>query len=101
MGESKSISFDATFTNILNQHTVVAFWQNIDSDYTGSNFIAPGGLFIGNGLDYYTAAMSKYDYTAAMNNGPSGGPITVDSLYGKPYEYQQARNIRLGLHLTF
>ena len=49
--------------------------------------------------------MSKYDYTAAMNNGAlngqGGGPITVDSLYGKPYGYQQPRNIRLGLHYTF
>jgi hypothetical protein len=106
LGESKSLSFDATFTNTLNQHTVVAFWENIDSDYTGNNFIAPNGLFIGNGLDFYSTVMSKYDYTLAMNNGadngtPTGGPITIDSQYGKPYEYQQPRNIRLGLHFTF
>jgi hypothetical protein len=105
LGESKTLSFDATFANVLNQHTVVAFWQNIDSDYTGSNFIAPNGLFIGNGLNFYSAAMSKYNYTAAMNNGAQNGtgtgPITVNSWYGKPYEYQQARNIRLGLHITF
>ncbi len=105
LGEAKSISFDATFSNILNQHRVVAYWENIDSDYSASNFLAPAGLFIGNGLDFYSAAMSKYDYKAAMNgpnNGtPNGGPITVDSMYGKPYEYQQARNIRLGLHFTF
>jgi hypothetical protein len=105
LGEAKSIAFDATFANVLNQHRVVAYWENIDSDYTGSNFIAPGGNAIFNGLNFYSAAMSKYDYTAAMNNGAQNGqgsgPITVDSQYGKPYAYQQARNIRLGLHITF
>ncbi|MGA3082148.1 MAG: TonB-dependent receptor, partial [Terracidiphilus sp.] len=108
LGESKSLSFDATFTNVLNEHKVVAFWQNIDSDYTGNNYLNPGGNAIFNGLNFYSAALSKYDYTAAMNNNAAGtlngtgtGPITVNSWYGKPYEYQQSRNIRLGLHLTF
>ncbi len=49
--------------------------------------------------------MSKYDYTMEMNNaaynGTGTGPITIDSMYGKPYEYHQPRNIRLGLHITF
>jgi hypothetical protein len=105
LGESKSLSFDATFSNFLNQHTVVAFWQNVDSDYSGSNYISPGGKSISDGLNFYSAVMSKYDYTAAMNNGAQNGtgngPITISSLYGKPYEYQQPRNIRLGLHITF
>ncbi len=105
LGESKSLSFDATFSNVLNQHAVVAFWENIDSDYTGNNFIMPGGYSISNGLDFYSAVMSKYNYTSEMNsgayNGTGTGPITIDSMYGKPYEYQQARNIRLGLHVTF
>ncbi len=49
--------------------------------------------------------MAKYDYVGAMNSSPlgsaAGGPITVSSQYGKPYEFQQSRNIRLGLHFTF
>ena len=101
VGEGKSVSFDATFSNVLNQHTVVAYWQNIDSDVTGSNFIMPGGNSISNGLNFYSTAMSKYDYTAAMNNGPNGGPITVNGQYGKPYWHQQSRNIRLAVHFTF
>jgi len=105
LGGSKAISFDATFANVLNQHRVVAYWENLDSDYTGNNFLAPDGLFIGNGLDFYSVAMSKYDYVASLNgpnNGtPTGGPITVNGQYGKPYWYQQPRNIRLALHFTF
>jgi hypothetical protein len=58
--------------------------------------------------------MSKYNYTTAMNTGalngtgaPAGtgatynGPIVIDSQYGKPYFYQQARNVRLAVHFTF
>jgi len=31
----------------------------------------------------------------------SGGPLTVNSQYGKPYLFQLPRNIRLGLKFTF
>jgi len=38
-----------------------------------------------------------------MNQAFSAGgtPLTINSQYGKPYLYQVARNIRLGLHITF
>ncbi|MGA8729531.1 MAG: carboxypeptidase regulatory-like domain-containing protein [Terracidiphilus sp.] len=102
MGESRALSFDATFTNLLNQHAVVANYWNVDSIYTNENFITmPNGTFIANGLDFYSAAMSKYDYASLMNNGPYGGPITISSQYGKPYEYQLSRNIILAAHFTF
>jgi hypothetical protein len=106
LGGVKTIAFDATFANVMNQHTVVAYWENIDSDYSGNNYINPGGYALPNGLDFYSAALSKYDYTAAMNTGALngtvyGGPIVVDSMYGKPYFYQQPRNIRFALHFTF
>jgi hypothetical protein len=102
LGEAKSLAFDATFSNLLNQHAVVSDGQQIDSNYATS-FIAPGGQYIVNGPAFYAAAMTKYDYLSEMNaaitNG--GGPLTIDSQYGKPYLYQVARNIRLGLHFTF
>jgi hypothetical protein len=102
LGESRSISFDATFSNLFNQHRVTEYWENIDSDYTGSSYIRPGGKYIANGLNFYSAAMSTYDYTALMNSRHGAGkPITLDSWYGKPYAYQVSRNIRLGLHFTF
>lgn len=108
LGEAKSVAFDATFTNLLNQHSKVAYWENIDSDYQGSNYLRAGGYNITGGLNFYSAAMSKYDYKSYMNTGVNNGtkhttdgPITIDSLYGRPYEYQVARNIRLGLHITF
>lgn len=105
LGESSSLSFDATFTNALNQHAVVSRWQQIDSDYTASNFIAPNGEAIFNGLDFYSTVMAPYNFTSAMNdpnqNGTGLGQITVDNLYNQPYRFQVPRNAILGMHITF
>ncbi len=110
LGEKTSISFDAAFTNLFNEHKVVSYWQQIDSDYTSHNYIRAGanGYSLGSGLNFYSAAMAPYDYTKAMNTGvlngtktTTSGPITVDGWYGKPYEYQSARNVILGLHINF
>jgi len=130
VGEAKTVAFGATFTNILNQRNVVAYNEEIDSGF-GANFLTPtsagceaynanpangvGGpgvglpntpqCFLPDGPAFYAAALAKWDYVGAMNNSPlgstAGGPITVSSQYGKPYEYQLARNIRLELHYTF
>jgi hypothetical protein len=105
--ERTALSFDATFTNILNQHSVVSSNQEIDSGFA-SNYIAANGHTLFDGPDFYGAAEHAYDYVAAMNNAPSGsgglgggGPITISSQYGTPYLYQLSRNIRLQLHFTF
>ena len=105
LGEASTLSFDATFTNMLNEHKVVEYWENVDSDYGSHNYIKPGGLYLPNGLNFYSAAMAPYNYTTAMNtgtlNGTKKGPITEDSLYGQPYGWQVPRNIILGAHITF
>ncbi len=103
LGESKAMAFDATFTNILNQHAVVSRGQQIDSN-SATNFIAPNGHTLFDGPAYYAAAMTPYNYLAEMNAAASngtGGPVTVNSQYNQPYLYQLARNIRLGFHFTF
>lgn len=100
IGETKALAFDATFTNVLNQHSVTSYGQQIDSGYA-TNFTLPGGTFIGDGPAFYAAAMTPYNYLADMNAGNNGGPITVNSQYNKPYLYQLSRNIRLALHFTF
>ena len=103
MGETKALAFDATFTNVLNQHSVTSYGQQIDSGYA-QNFIAPGGNTLFNGPAFYASAMTPYNYLALMNSAPTnpgGGPLTVNSQYNKPYLYQVSRNIRLALHFTF
>jgi Carboxypeptidase regulatory-like domain len=111
LAEKQTLTFDATFTNLLNQHAVVSDGQQIDSGYA-INFIALSGQTLpGNntpanpgGPAFYAEAMHPYNYTADMNAAPTnatGGPLTVNSQYGKPYLYQLSRNIRLGIHFTF
>jgi hypothetical protein len=122
IGEAKALTFDATFTNMFNQHSVTSFGQQIDSNYS-VNFVGPSSqgcqnfnndalgvpnapqCFIVDGPAFYAAAMSKYDYANTMRNSfwgsTAGGPITINSEYGKPYLFQLSRNIRLGAHFTF
>jgi hypothetical protein len=121
LGESKTVAFDATFTNVLNQHAAVSFGQQIDSGYT-VNFISPQtagcnkfnqanygfsstSCFLPDGPAFYAGAMNPYPYATLLNSSPlgsyAGGPVTVDSQYNKPYLYQLARNIRLAVHFTF
>jgi len=125
MGESKSLAFDATFTNLLNQHSVTSNGQVMDSAYAGS-FLGPTSAncqaenetvlgvpagtpgdnqcFIADGPAFYAAAMSPYNVKAGLQSsfwGSGGAPVPVSSQYKMPYLYQLSRNIRLGLHFTF
>jgi Carboxypeptidase regulatory-like domain len=121
LGEAKALAFDATFTNILNQHSVTSYGQQVDSGYA-VNYASPqtagclayntanysnptSSCWIGDGPAFYAGAMSPYNAIAEANASPlgstAGGPVTVNSQYSKPYLYQVSRNIRLGLHFTF
>ncbi len=103
--EQKIISFSATLANLLNQRSVVAYNQQMDSAYA-QNFIAPNGQNLFAGQAFYAAAERPYNIAALMNAAPTNivnknGPITVNSNYGQPYLYQVARTIRLGVKFTF
>lgn len=110
IGESKALSFSATFTNLLNQRSVTNVEGNIASGFS-SNFIAPGGFVTSDGTPFYAATFHPYDYVALMNAAPTSstcpptgsacGPLTVSSAYGQPNRYQASRTIRLGLRFTF
>jgi hypothetical protein len=111
ISESKSLSFTATFTNLLNQHTTTELFSQIDTGY-GYQFLAPPSsacapqpgnqCYLLNGIDFYTAVTHPYNVSQLLNNSLStGGPITINSQYGKPMYYQAARNIRLGVKFTF
>jgi hypothetical protein len=108
VGEGKTLSFSATFVNALNQHSVTAYNEQID---TGSfqSFVSPGGNFIINGVAWYASAMAPWGtgspaaiLSQNLNNSPVlGGPVQVSSQYGQPMYYQLSRNIRLGVKFTF
>jgi hypothetical protein len=96
IGESQSISFDLSTTNALNQRAVVAFYGSVDTA-AASQFISPGGLPFYYGGEAYSNYEHPYNWKSLLN---SQG-ITINSQYGKPYEFQVARIIRLQLHYTF
>jgi hypothetical protein len=77
----------------------------MDTGFQSGNFITPGGQYLLNGIPFYAAATAPYNVSDAFNgmNGLShtGGPITVNSQYGKPLYYQQPRTIRLQAKFTF
>lgn len=94
--ESQTVSFDVTMTNALNQHEVVAYYGSVDTAYT-SQFIAPGGIPFYFGGEAYSLYEHPYNWKSLLNTDG----ITIDSQYGKPYQYQVARNIRFQLHYNF
>ncbi len=123
VSEAKVLSFSATFTNLLNQHTVTAYQGELDSTYTNAGITPTGtgcGVLIGvsgpfqcipplGGQAFYAAVESPYNVSALLNGNVAGGgnfftgtsPITINSQYGHPLFYQLSRNIRLGVKFTF
>jgi hypothetical protein len=127
--ESKSLSFTINATNLFNQRSVTVFNQDITSlDLAGAGQYLtlpptnPGAVCsrgtsgstevpqcsIASADFFYSAAMHPYNVQGLMNDrrsscGASIGCIStaVNSAYGKPYYFQLARNIRLGLAFRF
>jgi len=103
IGETKVISFSGTLTNLLNERSVTAVGEQIDSN-TAQNYIGPGGHTLFDGTPFYAATFHAYNVPALMNSAVSsatGGPLTVNSAYGQPNRYQAGRTIRIGLQFTF
>ena len=129
--ESKSLSFTVDATNLWNQRAVTTFNADVTSldnnaaaQYltlpptqsavgfctrgTGGSTEAPQCSIAG-GDFFYSAAMQPYNVLALMNDRRSScGSSTVgcistatNSAYGKPYYFQLARNIRLGVKFSF
>jgi hypothetical protein len=116
VSEDKSLSFDVNFINLFDQRSVTAYNTQIDSSYQAfavntsggfnSEFIAPGGKWIADGIPFYAAAMNPYNLQSALNNSAvsdlgSSGPVTVNSQYGKPLYWQVGRTIWFGVKFTF
>ncbi len=110
--DSKALTFSVTVPNALNQRSTTAYWQQMDSNYTYDQFLAPPSVNCGgpcslsaNGPAFYKAAMSGYNYQALMQNiaGTHGtsGNMTLNSLYGQPLYHQLARNLYMAIKFTF
>jgi hypothetical protein len=119
LSETKVLSFSATFTNLLNQRSVTAYYADITSLNVGNQYITlpsttstpcttqpissfHGTCYIGDGNPFYAAVERPYDVQALLNNFKGRGTTAaLSSQYGQPAYYQLARNIRLGVKFTF
>ena len=126
--ESKSLSFSLNAENLLNQRSVTVFNQDItslDQSAAGQYLTIPttnpaaalslppntlcsrgpvtdNQCYIGNGQLFYAAAMRPYNVQALLNDRRGTGlSSAVNTAYGKPYYYQLARSMRLGVKFTF
>ena len=92
--ESQVLTLSATFTNLLNQHAVTAYWAGLNSDRSPSalfNF----GIF--GGAAFYKQVETGYNPQAAI----TAGGVPLNSEYGKPNLWQISRNIRLQVEFDF
>jgi Carboxypeptidase regulatory-like domain len=96
ISEDKVLSFSATIPNALNQRSVTAYNESIDSQQFGS-FLSPGGVPFYYGGVAYSAYEHPYDWKSLANTDG----IILNSKYGQPYLYQLGRTIRLRVGFEF
>jgi hypothetical protein len=94
--EAQRLRFDATFSNLLNQHAVTAYWEGFNSNHFYSA-LYPGGQNVHGGAAFYQAAETGYNVqSTAIASG-----MQVNSMYGSPNLWQISRSIRLGAAFIF
>jgi len=103
ISETKVISFSATIPNALNQHSITAYNEQIDSQQFAS-YLLPGQVPFYVGGQAYSAYEHPYPWKTMVNDPAftnTANGIIPDSKYGQPYLYQLSRNIRLRVGFTF
>jgi len=93
--ERQVLAFEATISNVLNQHSAIAYGSQVDSAIQ-TNPILPGGLALGQ-TGFYAAAEHAYPWKTLLNTDN----VTMNSTYGKPIGYELSRTIRLKVRFTF
>ncbi len=104
--EAQQLSFTATALNLLNQHSVVAYWQGLNSQFVPSSL---GQYTIFNGAAFYQQFETPYNPQALMNAQavaclPGAGfacPLVQNSAYGQPNQWQISRCFRLAAKFTW
>jgi hypothetical protein len=105
------LRFDANVTNLFNQHSVLQYYEGINSQYL-SSALHPGydakgnGVNLADGAFLYQTLMGGYNPQQWINGVAATGttkaiaPVTLSSWYSRPNQYQLLRNMRLGVTFT-
>jgi hypothetical protein len=104
--EAQQLSFSATALNLLNQHSVIAYWQGLNSQFVPSSL---GQYSIFNGAPFYQQFETGYDPQALMNAQAqecfTGAgftcPVVQNSAYTHPNQWQISRSFRLAAKFTW
>jgi hypothetical protein len=88
------LSFNATLTNLLNQHSPTSYWEDFGSNYN-FNPLFPFQIFTG--AAFYQTVETGYNVQQQVTNAG----VIQNSLYGKPNLWQVSRTIRVGAQFTF
>ncbi len=107
--EHQVLSFNATLTNLLNQHAVTSYWQGFGSNWFNTGLF-PDQAFTG--AAFYQLVEEGYSPQAAINSQANGTclfcqifgvplPLIQSSRYGQPNLWQASRNIRVGAQFTW
>jgi hypothetical protein len=102
--EHQVLSFLATITNLLNQHSAVSYWEGFNSNNFATS-ISPTGpcgtngasapCSVFNGAAFYQAAETGYNPQSLASS------LILNSRYNQANVWQISRNIRLGAQFTF
>jgi hypothetical protein len=93
--ESMMVGFDFNVINLLNQHSVTAYYQGMNSIYQGTPGLFQYQIF--NGASFYQTAETGYNVQQQL----TGTGFAKSSWYGQPFSYQAPRTVRLGVHFDF
>jgi hypothetical protein len=107
--EHQVLSFNATLTNLLNQHAVTSYFEGFDSNYFNTALF-PFQAFTG--AAFYQQIETGYNPQAEISSQAAGTcvfcqifgqplPLIKDSEYGQANQWQISRKIRLGATFTF
>jgi hypothetical protein len=92
--EHQVLSFNATFTNLLNQHSATSYFEGFGSNWFNSGLF-PFQIF--GGASFYQTVETGYNAQAAA----TAAGLILNSEYGKPNLWQVSRKIRVGAQFTF
>jgi outer membrane receptor protein involved in Fe transport len=102
VGDHENISIEANALNALNQRAVVAYFEGMDSwlaqtSLSPTNAGCGGPCNIYSGASFYQATETGYNVQSLINTDG----VVLNSQYGKPYLYQNGRQLRFGVRYTF
>lgn len=104
--EHQILAFEATFVNLLNQRSITAYYQGMNSQnaliplYPG--LVGGSPVSLASGAALYQTLESGYNVQQWINgNGGAVPAVTKSSWYGQPFLYQLGRNMRFAVRFNF